>query len=175
MATLGAEAQNASYEQRTGHSSNMDNGGAHNTQLAQNEVGELYEVELGQASAGEFSEFFLLALGGFPDSQLRTQQSRVEGNLQTDADADAADTVQARIRLTDKQRDVTYAKTRWYSKTELEASNDENLPVLEFQGFEDAEFIREGRIAVIEVMDPTGTVTLGSDHSRVDFPFVGGS
>lgn len=143
------------------------------TTIPSGEVGEIMKVELGAPNNGVFSEYERFALGGIPDSQLRTRKARVEGDLQTNANGDANDADRIRLRIRKKRGGETIAETRWYKKTEVEASNTENLPLLEFDGVDDATWAREGRVLVIEGRNPSSAVDIDFANSTLEFPFVG--
>jgi hypothetical protein len=168
------KANDYDYQADTFRLANMNDGQEHNTSLSAGRVGELAEVELGTSDQGKFSEYFILGLGGFPDSQLRTKRGRVDGDLQDGGDGDVPASTEVRVRLTDKQRSKTYAQSRWYDVDEVEASNIENLPTLRFPGLDEAEFVREGRVVVVEVRAQT-SFTPHRGNSTLKFPAVGGN
>lgn len=162
------------YAEEEGTAAEMNSGtfdGA--TTIPQGEVGELRKVELGDTGQGVFSEYQRLALGGVPDKNTRTRKARVSGNLQTNADADASDSVRIRFRVRKKRGGDTITETRWFRKTELEASNVENLPLLEFEGIDAETWAKEGRMLVIEARNPAGAVDVDYANSTTEFPFVG--
>lgn len=164
------------WSQERGAISSMDAGKDDGSSIGgDGTVGELAKVELGDPDHGPFSEFYRLALGGYTDSQLRTKQGRLEANLQNSTPADVPDGTELRVRLTDKQRDHTYAKTRWIGKSEYEASNIENLPIMQFEGFDEAEFIRQGRVVVLEWRNLQQAAAPSLADSTGQFPFIGGS
>jgi hypothetical protein len=157
-----------------GYLSDMNAGKDSGDTLDSNTVGEIAEVELGEQDSGPFSAYYIFALGGFPDSQLKTRQGRVEATLQNGSAAACPDGTRVRVRLTDKNRERTFDKTRWMTKSEVEASNIENLPFLEFDGPKSAEWIKEGRVVLIEAKHPSQQFNMSQSNSSFDFPFVGG-
>jgi hypothetical protein len=165
---------NYRFNTEEGYLSDMDAAKDSGDSLSANTVGEIAEVELGETGKGPFSAYGLLALGGFPDDNLRTREGRLEGDLQNGSDADVPSGTRVRIRLTDKNRERTFDKTRWFSKKEVEASNIENLPVIPFPGAKNAEWIQEGRVLVVEAKNPSTSFNMDASNSSLDFPFVGG-
>lgn len=165
-----------------GHLSDMNAAKDDGTDISANTVGEIAEVELGESDAGPFSAYYIAALGGFPDERLQTRQARIEGTLVSDNDADAdgnpdatAAGTRVRLRVTDKNRERTFDKTRWYNKSEVEASNIENLPFLKFGSATEADWFKEGRVLVLEAKNPSSSFNIAVANSSLDFPFVGGA
>jgi hypothetical protein len=167
-------AGNYGFHKDNGYLNQMNEGQDSETALDAGVVGEVAYVELGESGHGNFSEYFRLALGGFPDPQLRTKEGRIHGNIDSDdSGTDSADATEIQIRLVDKQRQSTYASTRWFSKDELEASDIENLPTLRFDGINEETWIREGRIVAVKVRNQQESTTVSQSGSQLVFPFVG--
>lgn len=161
------------FAEESGTLSDMNAGKDDGDTLQSGEVGELAKVEIADSGQGIFSEYERLSLGGVPDPQLRTKQARVDGDLQNSTPADVPDGTKVRIRITDKRRSRTFAETRWFDKSEVEAASIENLPVLRWAGWEDATFGGSGRIVVIEVRNPSSSFNASYADSSFEFPFIG--
>lgn len=166
-------AQNYSFAEEIGTLADMDAGKDSGDTLQTNEVGEVAKVEIGAPSKGVYSEYELVSLGGIPDAQLRTKKARVDADLQNGSDADVPASTKMRLRITDKRRSTTYASTRWFDKSEVEASSVENLPVLKWAGWQEAKFAKEGRIIVMEVRNPSSSFNVEESNSTLEFPFIG--
>lgn len=167
------QARNYSFAEEQATLSDMNAAKDDGDTLQPNEVGEIAAVEIGAPDNGVYSEYELISLGGIPDDQLKTKKSRLDGNLQNESDADVPTSTKVRFRITDKRRSTTYDSTRWFDKSELEAGSVENLPVMEWAGWEDAVFGKEGRVIVIEARNPSTSFNISVSNSSVEFPFIG--
>lgn len=168
-------AKNFDFDEEQGFLVSMNDGRDAGDTLTKGVPAEMRAVEIGEAGNGVFSEYFYLAFGGFPDSQLKTGSARISGNIQDDADADVPEGTQLRIKLTNKQRDNVIWKSRWYDvDAEIEASNVENRPVLEFSSINNEVWGKEGRVITVELRNNRSTFTVdGSGNSSLQFPLVG--
>lgn len=170
--------RNYDFAEETATLSDMNAGKDDTADLGAGEVGEIASVEISAPGNGVYSEYERIALGGQPDPQLRTKKSRLDGDLQGDQDNDGTiedvpASTKLRLRITDKRRSKTFSETRWFDKSELEASNVENLPVLPFPGFKKATFGGDGRVIVAEVRNPSSGVSVSVSDSTLEFPFIG--
>jgi hypothetical protein len=161
------------FEEEVGDLASMDSGINDGQQLEAGQVGEIAEVEIGNPGHGAFSSYERFALGGIPDEYEDTDAAKVEGNLQDDTDADVASGTKVRLRLTDKNRSRTIESTKWISKSSIEETDPGKRTALKFEGINRAEWIKEGRIVVLEARNQRGTVTVATANSTFEFPFVG--
>jgi hypothetical protein len=168
------KANDYDFAEETGTLSDMDAGKDDGATIGSGEVGEIAKVEIGETGKGIYSEYERLALGGIPDSQLKTKKSRVDGNLQNASAADVPKSTKVRFRITDKRRSRTYSESRWFDKSELEAGSIENLPLLEWEGWDDAVFGKAGRVLVLEARNPSSSFNIDTSNSDTEFPFIGG-
>lgn len=168
------DPSNRQWEEERAYLASFDAGKDDNSSMDAGQVAEIAEVDLGQDQAGIFSEFDRMALGGRPDDQLQTRAGRASGDLQDGGDTDVAAGTNVRIRITDSRRNQTYAKTPWMEASSVEASSIENLPVMQFEGFDEAFFAKEGRVFVFESRNMRQSHTIATTNTNFDFPVVGG-
>lgn len=161
------------FAEENGTLSDMDAGKDDGDTLQANEVGEIAKVEIGAPDKGVYSEYERLSLGGIPDDQLRTKKARVEGDLQNGSAADVPSGTKVRLRITDKRRSSTFASSRWFDKSEIEAANIENLAVYNWPGWQQAVFGKEGRVVVLEARNPSSSFNISTANSSFEFPFIG--
>lgn len=164
------------FDNESGFLASMDNGRDAGNEIQTGVPAEMASVEVGEPGKGVFSEYYVLAFGGFPDSQLKTGSARVFGDIQDDANADVPAGTQMRLVITNKQRDNVIDRTRWYDVgSEVESTDVENRPVLEFSGLNNAKWAKEGRVIAVQVRNQRTTFTVDSSgNSSLQFPLVGG-
>lgn len=141
---------------------------------------EMMVAEIGAAGNGVFSDFFVLAFGGNPDpNNPYSGAGKIRGDIQdgtTSPGAQVPAGTQLRLRITDRKREKTITKTRWYNVAEEIEGAPENQPPLNFPGVTKADFAREGRYVAVELKHPSQSFTIDDgSNSRLEFPVVGGN
>lgn len=168
------------YEKETGYLASMTAGKDEGTDISARTVAEIAEVEIGGPDNGSFSAYELLALGGIPEPERRNSAAKASGTLVSNNDADAdgnpdatADGTEVRVVLTDHNRTSTIAATDWMSKEDIEQSDPAKRPTVEFQGLEDAEWAKSGRVAVLQARNQRQQFNIAVANSNFNFPYIG--
>lgn len=161
------------YEKETGYLASMDAGKDDATSLDARTVGEIAEVEIGGPDNGSFSAYERLALGGIPEPERRNSAGKATANLQDGADADTAAGTQIRLVLTDHNRSRNIAATDWLDKVDLENSDPAKRPTIMFEGVDDANWAKSGRVVVVQARNQRQATTIATSTSNLNFPYIG--
>lgn len=169
-----ARAAQYTYQKEDGHLASMKAGKDDAKTIQTGQVGEIAEATVGDVERNEFGDYDILALGGIPEPHRRNSAGKIQGDLQNDANSDVAAGTKVRLRLTDRNRSRTFGESQWFKVDDIEQSDPAKNPTLEFDGVEDAEFIGEGRVVVLEAKNARNSFDINVSNSNLEFPFIGG-
>lgn len=161
------------FEKESGFLAEMESAKDDGDTLEAGVVGEIASQEIGGSDAGSFGSYDRIAFGGTPEPHRQNGVSKVSGDLQDDGDADVSAGTQIRLVLTDHQRNRQIDSTEWFDKKLLEDSDPAKQPTLKFDGVQNADWAKNGRVVVVQARNQRQSTTVSVANSNLNFPYIG--
>jgi len=167
------KASEYSFETELMTTGDFDAGKDNGDTLDSGEVGEIAVAEIGSPDQGSFSSYESVAIGGVPDSQLKSDAGKPFVNLFSGAGNELPDSTQYRFAARDKNSRRSKPLMQWRPLRNADNADPEKRRVLQFSGIDNEDWIHEGRILVVEVrhnsQQITPDFTNGSTTFEVDY------
>lgn len=174
-------ARDYKFESEQATTADFDAGKHNQNTLDAGEVGEIAQAEVGAPNQGSFSAYSSIAKGGVTDPRQVSERGKPYVDLRgEDADADGTqdplpDNTQYRLIARDKNSRSQTPLTEWRALRNADNNDPEKRNPMEFAGIDDANWVHEGILFIVQVRNPAQSITpfFKASSGTFEIPYVG--